>query len=96
MIFLSCLIYSDFGFSVGLVFSVVFSVVFVFAVFLVGATFPVVKVLLVDGNLGPLYTSPGWQLTRVELPRRVTPLQSNVCKCLHEKNIQAGSTPLAG
>ena len=46
--------------------------------------------------LGPLYTSPGWHLTRVELPRRITLLQSNVCKCLHEKNSQARSTCLAG
>ena len=46
--------------------------------------------------LGPLYTSPGWHLTRFELPRRVTLLQSNVCKRLHEKSSQAGSTPLTG
>ena len=46
--------------------------------------------------LGPLYTTPGCFLARVESPRRVTLLQSNVYKRLHENGSQAGSAPLAG
>ena len=47
-------------------------------------------------NLGPLYTAPGCFLARVKSPRRVTLLQSNVYKRLHENSGQAGPPPLAG
>jgi len=46
-------------------------------------------------KLGPLYTTPGCFLPRVESTRRVTLLQSNVSKRLHENSSQAGSAPLA-
>ena len=45
---------------------------------------------------GPLYTTPGCFLPRVESPRRVTLLQSNVYKRLHENSSHGGSAPLAG
>ena len=51
---------------------------------------------LLQNQLGPLYTTPGCFLARVESPRRVTLLQSNVYKRLHENGSQAGSAPLAG
>ena len=52
--------------------------------------------LLVALNIGPLYMSPGCLLPRVESSRRVTLLQSNVYKRLHENSSQTGSAPLAG
>ena len=45
---------------------------------------------------GPLYTTPGCFLPRVESPQRVTLSQSNVYKRSHENGSQAGSAPLAG
>ena len=47
--------------------------------------------------LGPLYTTPGCFLAQVESPRRVTVLQSNVYKSLHENSTESSRvSPLAG
>ena len=46
--------------------------------------------------LRPLYPTPGVLLAQVESPQRVTLLQSNVYKRLHENSSLAESAPLAG
>ena len=46
--------------------------------------------------LRPLYTTPGVLLAQVESPQRVTLLQSNAYKRLHENSSQAELGPLAG